>query len=148
MSIEKKDPKRTLLITGLIIAMFFSALDGTIVGTAIPKIVGDLGGLSMMTWLTTAYLLTSTTIVPIAGKLADLLGRRVVYVSGLLIFMGASALCGMASNMTELIIFRGLQGIGGGVMMPMAMIVIGICSQGNSVPSSKGFSGRFTGLLP
>ncbi|MGD6519208.1 MFS transporter, partial [Xanthomonas citri pv. citri] len=125
MSIEKKDPKRTLLITGLIIAMFFSALDGTIVGTAIPKIVGDLGGLSMMTWLTTAYLLTSTTIVPIAGKLADLLGRRVVYVSGLLIFMGASALCGMASNMTELIIFRGLQGIGGGVMMPMAMIVIG-----------------------
>lgn len=59
-----------------------------------PKIVGDLGGLSMMTWLTTAYLLTSTTIVPIAGKLADLLGRRIVYVSGLIIFILASALCG------------------------------------------------------
>ncbi len=102
----------------------------------------------MMTWLTTAYLLTSTTIVPIAGKLADLLGRRVVYVSGLLIFMGASALCGMASNMTELIIFRGLQGIGGGVMMPMAMIVIGDLFTGNSVLSSKGFSERFTALLP
>lgn len=69
MSKEGKQSKRTLLITGLIIAMFFSALDGTIVGTAMPKIVGDLGGLSMMTWLTTAYLLTSTTIVPIAGKL-------------------------------------------------------------------------------
>ncbi|EIM10732.1 putative multidrug-efflux transporter, partial [Bacillus atrophaeus C89] len=125
MSTESKNPKRTLLLTGLIIAMFFSALDGTIVGTAMPKIVGDLGGLSMMTWLTTAYLLTSTTVVPIAGKLADLLGRRVVYVSGLIIFMAASALCGMANNMTELIIFRGLQGIGGGIMMPMAMIVVG-----------------------
>ncbi len=146
MSIEKKDPKRTLLITGLIIAMFFSALDGTIVGTAIPKIVGDLGGLSMMTWLTTAYLLTSTTIVPIAGKLADLLGRRVVYVSGLLIFMGASALCGMASNMTELIIFRGLQGIGGGVMMPMAMIVIGDLFTGKQRAKFQGLFGAIYGL--
>ncbi|MEH7584719.1 MFS transporter, partial [Priestia megaterium] len=81
---NQKNSKRTLLLIGLIIAMFFSALDGTIVGTAMPRIVGDLGGLSMMTWLTTAYLLTSTTVVPIAGKLADLVGRRVIYVTGLI----------------------------------------------------------------
>lgn len=65
---------RPLLITGLIIAMLFAALDGTIVGTAMPRIVGELHGLGIMTWLTTAYMLTSTTVVPIAGKLADLLG--------------------------------------------------------------------------
>ena len=84
--------------------MLFAALDGTIVGTAMPRIVGELGGLSLMTWLTTAYMLTSTTVVPIAGKLADLLGRRNVYIAGLIIFMVGSALCGMANGMTELII--------------------------------------------
>lgn len=146
MSKEGKQSKRTLLITGLIIAMFFSALDGTIVGTTMPKIVGDLGGLSMMTWLTTAYLLTSTTIVPIAGKLADLLGRRIVYVSGLIIFMAASALCGMVNNMTELIIFRGLQGIGGGIMMPMAMIVIGDLFTGKQRAKFQGVFGAIYGL--
>ncbi|MBO9130834.1 MFS transporter [Bacillus sp. 165] len=137
---------RTLLLIGLIIAMFFSALDGTIVGTAMPRIVGDLGGLSMMTWLTTAYLLTSTTVVPIAGKLADLLGRRTVYVTGLIIFMAASALCGMANNMTELIIYRGIQGIGGGVMMPMAMIVIGDLFTGKERAKFQGVFGGIYGL--
>ncbi|GGI10381.1 putative MFS-type transporter YusP [Gottfriedia solisilvae] len=142
----KKDGNRKLLLIGLIIAMFFSALDGTIVGTAMPKIVGDLGGLSMMTWLTTAYLLTSTTVVPIAGKLADLLGRRGVYITGLVIFMAASALCGIANNMTELIIYRGIQGIGGGVMMPMAMIVIGDMFTGKERAKFQGVFGGIYGL--
>ena len=137
---------RKLLLIGLIIAMFFSALDGTIVGTAMPKIVGDLGGLSLMTWLTTAYLLTSTTVVPIAGKLADLLGRRSVYIAGLVIFMAASALCGIANNMTELIIYRGIQGIGGGVMMPMAMIVIGDMFTGKERAKFQGVFGGIYGL--
>lgn len=105
---------RGLLITGLIIAMLFSALDNTIVGTAMPRIVGDLGGFSLMTWLTTAYMLTSTTVVPIAGKLADLLGRRTVYLAGLLIFILSSMLCGLAQTMEQLIWFRALQGIGAG----------------------------------
>ncbi len=105
--------------------MLFGALEGTIVGTAMPRIVGELGGLSLMTWLTTAYMLTSTTIVPIAGKLADLLGRKSVYVSGLIIFMVGSALCGMSQTIEQLIFFRALQGLGGGIMMPMAMIIIG-----------------------
>lgn len=108
-----------------------------------PKIVGDLGGLSMMTWLTTAYLLTSTSIVPIAGKLADLLGRRAVYVAGLIIFMIGSSLCGLADNMKELIVFRGLQGLGGGIMMPMAMIVIGDLFTGKQ---RARFQGVFGGI--
>jgi EmrB/QacA subfamily drug resistance transporter len=145
-TIVQKEGNRKLLLIGLIIAMFFSALDGTIVGTAMPKIVGDLGGLSMMTWLTTAYLLTSTTVVPIAGKLADLLGRRSVYIAGLVIFMVASALCGIANNMTELIIYRGIQGIGGGVMMPMAMIVIGDMFTGKERAKFQGVFGGIYGL--
>ncbi len=145
-TVIQKEGNRKLLLIGLIIAMFFSALDGTIVGTAMPKIVGDLGGLSMMTWLTTAYLLTSTTVVPIAGKLADLLGRRSVYIAGLVIFMAASALCGIAHNMTELIIYRGIQGIGGGVMMPMAMIVIGDMFTGKERAKFQGVFGGIYGL--
>ena len=137
---------RTLLLIGLIIAMFFSALDGTIVGTAMPRIVGDLGGFDKMTWLTTAYLLTSTAVVPIAGKLADLIGRRGVYVTGLIVFMAASALCGLAHTMTQLIIFRGIQGIGGGIMMPMAMIVIGDLFTGKERAKFQGVFGGIYGL--
>lgn len=114
---EQPLQRRGLLIVGLMIAMLFGALDQTIVGTAMPRIVGELGGLGLMAWLTTAYMLTSTVVVPIAGKLADLIGRKVVYVTGLVIFIGASALCGMAQGMTELIVFRALQGVGGGIMM-------------------------------
>lgn len=78
-----------------------------------------------MTWVTTAYMLSSTTIVPIAGKLADIYGRRLVYVTGILTFMLGSALCGTSSNMMQLIVFRGIQGIGGGIMMPLAMTIVG-----------------------
>jgi len=105
--------------------MFFSALDQTIVGTAMPRIIGELGGLDILTWVSTAYMLSSTTVVPIAGKLADLYGRRVLYDAGIIIFMLGSALCGTSQNMTELIIYRGLQGLGGGIMMPMAMTIVG-----------------------
>jgi EmrB/QacA subfamily drug resistance transporter len=137
---------RKILIAGLIIAMLFGALDQTIVGTAMPRIVGELGGLSLMTWLTTAYMLTSTTVVPIAGKLADLLGRKVVYVSGLIIFMVGSALCGVAQDMNQLIWFRGFQGIGGGIMMPMAMIIIGDLFTGKQRAKWQGVFGAIFGL--
>ncbi|TXK85525.1 MDR family MFS transporter [Paenibacillus sp. N3.4] len=148
-TIEASAPElknRGLLLTGLIIAMLFGALDGTIVGTAMPRIVGEFGGLGLMAWLTTAYMLTSTVVVPIAGKLADLIGRRVIYVTGLIIFIGASALCGMSQNMTELILFRGLQGIGGGIMMPMAMIIIGDLFTGKQRAKWQGVFGAIFGL--
>jgi EmrB/QacA subfamily drug resistance transporter len=118
-------PNRRILIAGLLIAMLFAALDNTIVGTAMPRIVSELGGLGLMAWVTTAYMLSSTTIVPIAGKLADLFGRKLIYITGLLIFILGSALCGLSQTMHQLIWFRGLQGVGGGIMMPLAMIVIG-----------------------
>lgn len=143
--VQKKE-RRGLLIVGLMIAMLFGALDGTIVGTAMPRIVGELGGLSLMAWLTTAYMLTSTVVVPIAGKLADLLGRKAVYVTGLLIFIVGSALCGMSQNMTELILFRALQGIGGGIMMPMAMIIIGDMFTGKQRAKWQGVFGAIFGL--
>jgi EmrB/QacA subfamily drug resistance transporter len=114
-----------VLLAGLILGMFFSSLDQTVVGTAMPRIIGELGGLDILTWVTTAYMLSSTAIVPIAGKLADLFGRRMVYIAGLFIFMVGSALCGTSRDMAQLILFRGLQGIGGGIMMPMAMTIVG-----------------------
>ncbi|GAA3408727.1 MDR family MFS transporter [Paenibacillus hodogayensis] len=143
---EQPLQRRGLLILGLMIAMLFGALDQTIVGTAMPRIVGELGGLGLMAWLTTAYMLTSTVVVPIAGKLADLIGRKVVYVTGLVIFIAASALCGMAQGMTELIIFRALQGIGGGIMMPMAMIIIGDIFTGKERAKWQGVFGGLFGL--
>lgn len=137
---------RGLLIVGLIIAMLFGALDNTIVGTAMPRIVGELGGLGLMTWLTTAYMLSSTSVVPIAGKLADLLGRKVIYMTGLIVFMLGSILCGMADTMEQLIWFRALQGIGGGIMMPMAMIIIGDIFTGEQRAKWQGVFGAIFGL--
>jgi MFS family permease len=119
------DRQRRILLTGLFLALFFSSLDQTVVGTAMPRIIGELGGLSIMTWVTTTYMLTSTTVVPIAGKLADVYGRRLIYIAGLLIFIGGSALCGTSQTMLQLILYRALQGIGGGIMMPLAMTIVG-----------------------
>lgn len=138
--------KRGLLIIGLLIAMLFAALDGTIVGTAMPTIIREMGGLELMAWLTTAYMLTSTTIVPIAGKLADLLGRKLVYVSGIIIFILGSALCGLAGNIEQLIIFRAIQGLGGGIMMPMAMIIIGDLFTGKQRAKWQGVFAAVFGL--
>jgi EmrB/QacA subfamily drug resistance transporter len=138
--------KKGLLVAGLIVAMLFAALDGTIVSTAIPKILGEMGGFGLMTWLTTAYMLTSTVVVPIAGKLADLFGRKIVYVTGILIFIIGSALCGMAQTTEQLVFYRGLQGIGGGVMMPMAMIIIGDIFTGKERAKWQGVFGGMFGL--
>ncbi|TGE34382.1 MDR family MFS transporter [Desulfosporosinus sp. Sb-LF] len=117
--------KRSILILGLLLGMFFASLDQTIVGTAMPRVVSDLQGLNIFVWVTTAYMLSSTTVVPIAGKLADIFGRRIMYVSGIVIFMVGSALSGQAHSMTSLILSRALQGVGGGIMMPMAMTIVG-----------------------
>lgn len=140
------DSSRTLLLAGLFLGMFFSSLDQTVVGTAMPRIIGQLGGLSIMTWVTTAYMLSSTTIVPIAGKLADLFGRRMIYIIGIIIFMVGSALCGLSQNMTELIIFRGIQGIGGGIMMPMSMTIIGDIFPPDKRGKMQGIMGGVFGL--
>lgn len=116
---------RPLVLAGLILGMFFSALEQTVVGTAMPTIVGDLNGFSIFAWVTTAYLITSTTIVPIVGKLSDIFGRRVLYLLGILIFVTGSFLCATATTMEQLVLYRGLQGIGGGMIMPLSQTIIG-----------------------
>ncbi len=119
------ESRRRLLIVGLLLGMFFSSLDQTIVGTAMPRIIGELGGLSLLVWVTIGYMLSSTTIVPIAGKLADLFGRRTIYLTGMGVFLLGSVLCGTAADMTQLILFRAVQGLGGGMLMPMSMTIVG-----------------------
>jgi len=111
-------------LAGVMLAMLLSALDQTIVGTAMPRIIADLGGFNQYTWVTSIYMITSAVTVPIVGKLSDMYGRKIFYIVGIGIFAVFSLACGLSQNMTELIIFRGVQGIGGGIMMTNAFTVI------------------------
>jgi EmrB/QacA subfamily drug resistance transporter len=119
--------RRPLLfvVSGLMMVMLLASLDQTIVSTALPTIVGDLGGLEHISWVVTAYLLAITAVTPLYGKLGDLYGRKIVLQGALVIFLIGSALCGMAGGMTELIAFRAIQGLGGGGLMVSAQAAIG-----------------------
>ena len=102
-----------IVFGGLMLGLLLAALDQTIVATALPTIVGDLGGLNHLSWVVTAYLLTSTAVSPLWGKLSDLYGRRGTFQTAIAIFLAGSILCGLSQNMGELIGFRALQGLGG-----------------------------------
>ena len=117
--------KVILATAGTMLALLLAALDQTIVGTAIPRIVADLNGLDRLAWVTTAYLVTSTTMTPIAGKLGDLFGRKPFLLAGMIGFVIMSALCGLAQDMTQLIVARGLQGVFGGVLFATVFTIIG-----------------------
>ena len=106
-------------------ALFLGSLDQTIIGTAMPQIVTDLSGFAHYTWITTIYIITSTIAAPITGRLSDMYGRKVFYYAGLLIFVAGSLLCGLSHTMTQMIVFRGLQGLGAGILLANAFIVIG-----------------------
>lgn len=112
-------------VFALMLATFLAAVDITIVDTAMPRIVGALGGFSMLTWLVTAYMLTSTASVPVYGKLSDLVGRKVTFTIGAVIFVTGSALCGLAQSMPQLIFFRAVQGLGAGAIIPTVQTIIG-----------------------
>src|SRR5215472_4703252 len=124
----------------LFLAILLAALDGTIVSTALPTIVSELGGLTHLSWVVTAYLLTSTIVGPLYGKLGDLHGRKIVLQTAIVLFLAGSALCGLAQDMLQLILFRGLQGIGGG-----GLIVITIAVIGDLIPPRE--RGRYQGLF-
>lgn len=109
----------------LMAVLSLGALDQSIVATALPRIVSDLGGMAHLSWVVTAYVLTSTATMPLYGKLADQYGRRSMIFTAVLTFLLGSVLCGLASNMTELIVFRAIQGLGAGGFMPLAQIIIG-----------------------
>src|SRR3984885_11850233 len=113
------------VIGALLLVMLLASLDQTIVSTALPTIVGDLGGLEHLSWVVTAYLLAVTVVTPLYGKLGDLFGRKVVLQAALVLFLIGSALCGMAQSMTQLILFRGLQGLGAGGLFPLSQTTIG-----------------------
>lgn len=113
------------VLGGVMLAMFLSALDQTIVSTAMPTIVKDLNGLAHISWVFTAYMLASTVTVPIYGKLSDMFGRRGLYILGIAIFLVGSILSGFATSMFMLILFRGIQGIGGGAIMVNSFAIIG-----------------------
>src|SRR5579884_227417 len=114
-----------LVFAGLMIGMLLAALDQTVVATALPTIVGDLGGLSHLSWVVTAYLLTSTVSVPLYGKIGDQYGRKSIFQAAIVIFLIGSALSGLSQNMLQLVLFRGLQGFGGGGLMALAQAIIG-----------------------
>ena len=133
-------PARRLVFSGLLLVLLLAALDQTIVATALPTIVGDLGGLSHISWVVTAYLLAQTAVTPLYGKLGDMYGRKVVLQAGLAIFLVGSALCGQSSSLDELIAFRALQGLGGGGLIVSAQAAIG-----DVVPPRE--RGRYTGLF-
>ncbi|PYR39094.1 MAG: MFS transporter, partial [Acidobacteria bacterium] len=111
-------------MAGVAAAMLMASLDGTIVGTAMPRVIAELHGFEHYTAVTTIYLLASTTVVPIVGKLSDLYGRKLFLLAGVAIFVIGSALCGAATTMPQLVAFRGLQGIGGGFSQAMAFTTI------------------------
>src|SRR3982074_137587 len=116
--------RRMIPCIGVMAAIFLSALDQTIVGTALPKVVGELHGFDRYTWVTTGSLLTSTSVVPIVGKLSEQLGRKRVFLTGIVAFLAGSALCGVSQDMTQLIAFRACQGVGGVILTGPAFAVI------------------------
>ena len=134
--------RRSILVafSGLLLALLLGALDQTIVGTALPMIVGELGSLERLSWVVTAYLLAQTVITPIYGKLGDLYGRKKMLQIAVVLFLAGSALCGAAQTMTQLILFRALQGLGGGGLMVTAMAAVG-----DIIPPRD--RGRYQGLF-
>src|SRR5437867_12710157 len=119
-------PQDRLFVTiALMVCTFLTALDQLVVGTALPTIIGSLGGIGLYSWVFAAYLLTGTISMPIYGKLADLYGRKPVFVAGTSLFLVASILCGLSQTMEQLIVFRALQGLGSGAVLPITMTIIG-----------------------
>jgi EmrB/QacA subfamily drug resistance transporter len=133
-------PPIRLLFPALLLVMLLAALDQTIVSTALPTIVGELGGLNNLSWVVTAYLLTSTIVVPLYGKFGDLFGRKIVLQAAIVLFLVGSALCGLARNMTQLIVLRALQGLGGGGLLVVTMAAIG-----DVIPPAE--RGRYQGVF-
>ena len=145
MNGEGMNQRELNVVMGAIaMTLFLSALDQTIVSTALPTMVGELGGLDQYSWVVTSYMLTSTIGVPLFGKISDLIGRKVVLQSAVVLFLAGSVLAGAAQDMLQLIITRGIQGIGGGGIMAMSFVVMGDIIP----PRERGkYAGYFTGVF-
>jgi EmrB/QacA subfamily drug resistance transporter len=128
------------IYSGLMVALLLAALDQTIVATALPRVVSELGGISQYTWVFTAYMLGSTVTVPLYGKLGDAHGRKPLFIVAITIFLLGSALCGLAQNMVQLVIFRAIQGVGAGGLFPLTLAMVAMI-----VPPRA--RGRYQGLI-
>src|SRR4051812_24945347 len=123
---EQLTHKQILVIySGLVLSMLLGALDSTIVATALPTIVSEFGGLDHLSWVVTAYILAQTIFTPLYGKLGDLYGRKRVMQTAIVVFLVGSALCGLSRSMTQLILFRVIQGLGGGGLVVTTQAVVG-----------------------
>lgn len=117
--------KRKYILIGLLLSTFLAAIEGTVIGPAGPRIVGDLGGVDLLSWVFTAYLLTMAVTTPIFGKISDLYGRKPVFVIGSVLFLAGSLLSGLSQSMEQLILFRAIQGIGAGALTPVTFTIVG-----------------------
>ncbi|NIE62687.1 MDR family MFS transporter [Burkholderia sp. Ax-1719] len=138
------DARRRRVFIGLLLAMFLGALDQSIVATALPVITTELGGLDHLTWVVTAFMLTSTISAPMLGKLSDLYGRKPFFALSVVIFVGASLLCGLAHSMIAVVLARGLQGIGAGGLMTLSQTLVSSIVPARDRPRYQGF---FTGTF-
>ncbi len=141
-------PTRQLVLAmvGVMLTLFLAALDQTVVATAMPRIIADLGGFDRYTWVTTAYLVASTTAVPIVGRMTDIYGRKAFYIGGIVVFLAGSVLAGLSQTMTQLIVFRAIQGIGGGVIMANSFIAIADLFPPETRGKYQGFVGVVFGM--
>src|SRR3954462_12216525 len=128
------------IYSGLMVALLLAALDQTIVATALPQVVSELGGITQYSWVFTAYMLGSTVTVPLYGKLGDAHGRKPLFIVAISIFLVGSALCGLAQNMVQLVVFRAIQGVGAGGLFPLTLAMVGMI-----VPPRD--RGRYQGLI-
>ena len=136
---DRKPPIRAIF-AALMLVMLLAALDQTIVSTALPTIAGEFGGLAHLSWIVTSYMLATTIVTPLYGKLGDLFGRKIVLQAGIVLFLAGSALCGLSQSMLQLILFRGIQGLGGGGLMVTTMAVVG-----DIIPPRE--RGRYQGIF-
>jgi EmrB/QacA subfamily drug resistance transporter len=136
--------QKAIIMGSVMIGLFVSAMDQTVVSTATPRVVAELGGLNLYSWVFTSYMLTSTTLVPVVGKLGDMYGRKPLFIGGIVIFMLASVLSGVSQTIEQLIIFRGLQGVGAGLIMANSFTIIGDLFP----PAERGkYQGIFSGVF-
>lgn len=119
-----RTPPRGAVIFGVMLGLFLAAMESTAVATAMPTVIASLGGLAIYSWVFSGYILAATISMPLWGKCADLYGRRTAYLAGLAIFLGGSILSGFATSMTALIVFRAVQGLGGGALIPLGMTIV------------------------
>jgi EmrB/QacA subfamily drug resistance transporter len=137
-------PRRRAVTAGLLLGMSLGALEATVIGTAMPTVIATLGGLAHYSWVFAAYLLTSTASVPIWGRLSDLYGRRRLYLAGIVVFIAGSALSGAARSMTELIVYRAIQGLG--AVIPLSMTIVGELYALEERPRTQAFFSGVWGL--